>query len=516
MNLHRWIRAFVLTATAVTVGSAGLALNAMPSASATAIAGTAQIVNPSNAAPLSTGGSATSFTLKLPNGSACTGDSAASGYRINSYIVPQSVPLDSLKFNADGPVPATGQFRGPLYDTGQSPYVQIQTANAVPAGGPGPIIQPLPAFNFAVYDTTTFPIPPGVYNLGIACTLGAETSATQLDKYWNAVMTITADASDPGPAKIKWVATAATPAQISGTVTEVGSGLPLAGVCVYLHDTAGVRTTDVGTCTGASGTYTMAVASPGSYKVAFFDPSSVHVTQWFNNQPSAAAATPVTVGSGATTAINAAMALTGPSVITGTITSAQGGAPLAGICAYLYDATTNARTGDFGTCSNAQGSYRMAVGAPGSYKVGFLDPAGVRITQWANGKPTQAAADPITVTAGRVTPGVNASMVATGSISGTVSATGGGGFAGVCVYADDLSGVYSGLGGCTNAAGLYTIAGFVPGPYKLGFYLPGQAQGPGATPTTLWYNNKGTEATADAVVVNPGAITSGVNQTFTP
>jgi len=92
-----------------------------------------------------------------------------------------------------------------LFDTFGTPYVSQNTATSNPAGGPGPIIQPLPTFNFSVYDTTTFPVTPGVYNVGVACTVGNENAVNQLDKYWNNVITITADPADPGPAKVRFV-----------------------------------------------------------------------------------------------------------------------------------------------------------------------------------------------------------------------------------------------------------------------------------------------------------------------
>ena len=58
-------------------------------------------------------------------------------------------------------------------------------------------------------------MPPGTYNLGIACTLG--TGAAQvLDKYWNAKITMTADAADPNG--IAW----AIPADTGTTTTTAG------------------------------------------------------------------------------------------------------------------------------------------------------------------------------------------------------------------------------------------------------------------------------------------------------
>src|SRR5687768_17333907 len=49
-------------------------------------------------APLDEGGSATPFTLQLPVGAACTGDSASSDYRVQSYMVPSAVDPNTLTF----------------------------------------------------------------------------------------------------------------------------------------------------------------------------------------------------------------------------------------------------------------------------------------------------------------------------------------------------------------------------------------------------------------------------------
>ncbi len=209
-------------ACAVAAGTVSVLLSTGAAEASHLSAGATQIVDPIGA-PLSSGNSNTPFQFKLPNFSVCTGDSANDGYRIQSYLVPQSVDLDTLRFDSSGPAPVAGQFRAPMFDTAGNPYANILTAAASPAPGPGPIIQPLPSFDFAVYDTNTFLLQPGVYNVGIACTVGNETSPTQLDKYWNTVMTLTANAAEPGPAKVTWAFGAAPVAPTIGTVTP-GNG----------------------------------------------------------------------------------------------------------------------------------------------------------------------------------------------------------------------------------------------------------------------------------------------------
>lgn len=204
-------------------------------------AGAAEIVNPSSGSPLRSGGSRTAFRVKLPNGAACRGDSARAGYRVQTYLVPATIDPGGLAFDATGPSPVEGEFRAPLYDTtaNQGSHVNQLTVEASPAGGPGTIIQPLPAFDFAVFDPAFgFPFTPGVYNVGVACTLGPP-SPTQQDKHWNTVMRVTADPTDPGPAKIRWetisaagsTATRASgswpPAAVVGSLVAAGGGAVL-------------------------------------------------------------------------------------------------------------------------------------------------------------------------------------------------------------------------------------------------------------------------------------------------
>ncbi len=208
----------------LSIAATGMSFSGVPSAAAST-PGVAGVVNPSTGAALTGGGSATPFRFSLPVGSACAGDSANAGYRLQSYLVPASVDLTTLRFDSSGPVPKGGQFRAPMYDTTTTPYVDQLTANAVPAGGPGPVVQPLPSFNFGVYDPTGFPLTAGSYNVGIACTLGASGSPSQLDRYWNATMTIVADAADTGPAKVRFSvgSAAAEPSTTTSTTTSAAS-----------------------------------------------------------------------------------------------------------------------------------------------------------------------------------------------------------------------------------------------------------------------------------------------------
>jgi hypothetical protein len=204
----------------------GMTLTDVPGAAAATDGGPALVVTPldgstSAGQTLTSGGSATLFSLLLPTGAACTGDSANDGFRVQSYMVPAAVDPNTLTFGAAGPLPSGGlgsatNFRQPLYEgVSTTGYVNAQTANASVLGGPGPVVN-VPAFNLALYATGD--VPPGEYKIGLACTKGTA-GPTQLDKFWNAPITIVAAAADP--IGIGWTATPSpTTTTTSSTTTS--------------------------------------------------------------------------------------------------------------------------------------------------------------------------------------------------------------------------------------------------------------------------------------------------------
>lgn len=164
--------------------------------------------DPNGGMPLLGGGSATPFTLDLPVGASCPGDSAEGGYRVQGYFVSEPYSPTSLEFGSNGPVPVSmgTNVLQPLFEvTTTASYVNIPTAKADVPKGPGLVLS-LPAFNFAVFSKGN--ITPGTYNVGIACTLGPA-SRTQVKRAWNSRLTIETDESDP--VGVRWVAISGKP-----------------------------------------------------------------------------------------------------------------------------------------------------------------------------------------------------------------------------------------------------------------------------------------------------------------
>jgi hypothetical protein len=219
--------------------------------------------------------------------------------------------------------------------------------------------------------------------------------------------------------------------QITGTVTAIATNTTLAGICVQAYDGGGAVVAS--TQTNSSGVYTLSALPTGSYQVGFADCNAgpdfagTYVTQYYNGKATLASADPVAVTAGRTTSgISAAMVTHGQ--ITGTVTDSATGAPLAGICLDIFDSGG----GISQTSTNASGVYTTIHLMPGSYRVGFnlgcSDSA--YATQYYNDQPTLAGADPVTVSDGTTTSGINAALVASSSGStpaptvGTDSATG--------------------------------------------------------------------------------------------
>lgn len=249
-------------------------------------AGALQVLAPPNAAnagqSLVGGGSATKFALSPPVGAACTGDSATAGYRVQSYIVPASVDPSTLTFDSNGPVPAgTGvALRQPLFAT-STPFVNRTTAVAATAGGDGLLVG-LPEFSFAVFAPTGAQVvPPGIYNVGYACTLGPA-SATQLDKYWNVQLTFAADPNDL-PAGITFTVVApttpTTPAPTTPTTPTTPATTPTTPATTPTTP-ATTPTTPATTPTTVATTTTSTIAGTGSGTTTTvkFGPSSTAST----------------------------------------------------------------------------------------------------------------------------------------------------------------------------------------------------------------------------------------------
>ena len=178
-------------------GAAAVARLAIPAGAAATPGvepGRAVVVSSADAgaSPRERGGSRTQFSLRLPPGSSCPGDSANDGYRVQSFIVPGADDVSTLTFRSVSPQVPGGYA---LYDLVTNPFIQAQTADARAPGQPGLIIN-IPNFSFAVFPPGR--LPPGRYHVGIACSLHNNTV-----RYWSTDLVLSA-APDDQPAHLRW------------------------------------------------------------------------------------------------------------------------------------------------------------------------------------------------------------------------------------------------------------------------------------------------------------------------
>lgn len=201
-------------------------------AGAEAKSGAAMIVDPKTGDALTSGGSQSTWALKLPRPTEdrCSGDSASDAFFSYSYLVSGSVAPDSLELNPDtGVSPVPGKIAYPLIDNFERPYI---SRNVAPETGQ---VNPGSGFTFKRLSVDgkrpgTFGLPVGTYNLGFACW---DANARQLDRFWNLEVTFTASTSDPNG--LVWRAAASSGATADADTAELSPlavALPIAGVAV--------------------------------------------------------------------------------------------------------------------------------------------------------------------------------------------------------------------------------------------------------------------------------------------
>jgi hypothetical protein len=138
------------------------------------------------------GGSATVFSLRLPEGASCPGDTVHDQWHVQSFMVPESVDPGSLTYDLGQP---HGDGLLPLFDSNTHPFMQAATGANQSAGQPG-IITDVPPLSFKVL--TPGLIADGTYRIGVACTLDRKTAT-----FWDASIVVTTTSTDH-PAGFIW------------------------------------------------------------------------------------------------------------------------------------------------------------------------------------------------------------------------------------------------------------------------------------------------------------------------
>ena len=174
--------------------------------------------------------------------------------------------------------------------------------------------------------------------------------------------------------------------------------------------------------TDASGTYSLDV-DPGDYRVRF-ESSGNHVPEWWNDALVEADADQVSVTTADVGGIDAVMVP--GSRITGTVTATTGGAPLAGIDVVARKWNAQDQTWEWVSSATtaANGTYAIENLLGGSYRVEFETFGTEYLSEFYNDAERAEDADPVAVTLGNTTAGVDAALDKAGIITGTVTGPG--------------------------------------------------------------------------------------------
>lgn len=165
--------------------------------------------------------------------------------------------------------------------------------------------------------------------------------------------------------------------------------------------------------TAVDGNYSMTVL-PGTYKIQFGAlPTDSVAGGWYGGSDEAQASS-VTVAAGQTVS-NVNETFTAPGTITGTVVSAQGGAPVGGLEVDLLDAQGNYVQDDLYTATQLDGTFTIPDVPPGTWYVRVDSGRALGGTYYASqyygGTAGPYGALPITVAAGQTVTGINEALL---------------------------------------------------------------------------------------------------------
>lgn len=172
----------------------------------------AVVITTPDGTPLSGGGSATPFTVQLPDGVTCPGDSASDDWRVQSFMIPNGDDPGSIEYGFAGPEGT--QF--PLFAADTRPYAhQLLPVNAGP--GQPARIPAIPPLTFTIFPADAIAL--GEYRIGIACTYFRATA-----KYWDTKIVLT-PSSDDEPSKFVWTVVDAPTGAVDGATADDDDGI---------------------------------------------------------------------------------------------------------------------------------------------------------------------------------------------------------------------------------------------------------------------------------------------------
>ena len=287
---------------------------------------------------------------------------------------------------------------------------------------------------------------------------------------------------------------------ISGTVYGADGVTPIveADVWAETYDCCGGN----GTRTEQDGTYTIHGLASGDYRVQVHAPEQGLAMEFYDDITDWGQATRVTVAAGqTTTGVDFSLAAGGS--ISGVVVRDSDGTPIAG--ADVWADTYECCGGGNGTRTAQDGTYTIQGLASGEYRVGVNAGEHGLAGEFYNNTTDWAQAATVLVAAGLTTAGIDFSLAAGATISGTVYESDGvTPIAGTRVFAQRDGG--GGNEAHTAADGTYTVHGLAPGDYIVEAEAAGFAR--------EFYPGASDFEAATRVAATPGADTPGVDFTL--
>jgi len=298
-------------------------------------------------------------------------------------------------------------------------------------------------------------------------------------------------------------ATLETGGILAGTVMNAGSK-PESGVCILaVAKKAGFLGGSA--FSAPNGRYAISGLDTASYVVSFSiagcgNPGNL-APQVYKASSSFAGATAVPVKLGkSTTGIDAHLLSGG--IISGAVKNTAGSA-LGGICVKADGSLVSVDT-----TTEPNGTYAIDGLSSGTYTVSFSTGCGNDgnfLFQYYKGKANLGTASAVRVTAGKLTPGIDATLAAGGTLSGTVTGLGKA-LLGMCVEADGPA-----VGTAeTSITGAYSVSGLPSGKYAVEVSTT-CADAPYGNWLTQYYKGSSSRAAAKLVQVRVGHGVSGVD-----
>ncbi len=251
----------------------------------------------------------------------------------------------------------------------------------------------------------------------------------------------------------------ASSSAITGCVVDAATGAPIAFARVCAHPALPSRRSDpeAKALTDSSGSYVLAVR-PGAYFVEAKAPD--YATQWYDGVKERSLATPVVVLADQHTAgVNFHLYRLG--ALSGVVTDQLSGTPIMGAVVTAYRQGPGAEAAAART--DEHGAYVISGLQPGDYLVRAV--AGGYLAEWYPEAATVREASSVAVAAGDTCAGVDFTLSAGGSITGTVNDRHSGEpIAGARVEVTGAAGPFTAVA-FTGRDGAYTVTGLPSGSY---------------------------------------------------